>query len=265
MRSDKERIFIRCSLAGLSALIVAWISFAIGSRIFPCSEFSFCIPTLWREFFPFEHSGIAVAALIIAATAWYPLNKWPGSERRLLKKIPSFLEEEQINRAISEDADALEMMLKRSKDEGLAVAITMINEKVYIGRVVHPFNPATPTNSVGLLPLQSGYRDPITKKMELTVDYSLTMQGITEELDAADASIRVLEAKRSEYLLANLAAKLPIVDVDLRNAKIEFEKLEKTIGLFHLVIPVSQIASAHIFDSEVHAQYFSKQMIFHDE
>ncbi len=244
LRSDKERILIRSSLAGFAALTAAWIMFFFASRALP--NYSFCIPTIWREFVPFEHSGIAIAAFLIASLAWIPLNRLPG-----------FDEEEQITRAINEDADPLEMMLKRSQDEGIAVAITMINEKVYIGRVVHPFNPATPTNNVGLLPLQSGYRDPVEKKMKLTIDYSVTMADITAELDAVAEKIASLEEKRAEYLRDDLHAKAKKLDDDIEKSKAEFDRLERTIGLFSLVIPVNQIASAHIFDSDVHAKYFS--------
>lgn len=256
IRSDKERIFVRCSLAGFAALIIAWISAVIGERIFPCSAYSFCIPTIWNEAVPFENSGIAFAAFVIASTAWFPLNKWKGSNLPILRRIPSFDREVQINRAISEDADAFEMMLKRSKDEGLALAITMTNEKVYIGKVVHPFNPATPTKNIGLLPLQSGYRDPRTKRMYLTVDYSLTMQAITEELDAAANQIDELQIKRSAYIDEGLPAKAVSLDEALSEAKATFERLECIIGLFSLVVPVDKIASTHIFDSEVHAKYF---------
>jgi len=237
MRSDKERIIIRSSLAGFVALAIAWTSSVVGSFLFPCSSYSFCIPTFWNRLVPFEHSGIAVTAFTIASLAWIPLNRLGGLTR-----------EDQINRAIEEDADPLEMMLKRSKDEGLAVAITMVNEKVYIGQVVHIFNPATPTNNIGLLPLQSGYRDPDTKQMHLTVDYAVTMQKIRNELDCVDARIRELEAQNGN-------------DPELELAKKKFQTLEHTIGMFSLVIPVRQIASAHIFDSAVHAKYFQPTKI----
>lgn len=256
LRSDKERIVIRSSVAGLAALTAAWAFSLIGAWILPCENFSFCIPTIWGQLVPFEHSGIAVTAFIIASMSWYPLNKWKGSRLWPLNHIPSFDREDQINRAISDDADPLEMMLKRSKDEGCALALTMTNEKVYIGRVVHPFNPATPTTYVGLLPLQSGYRDPETKQMHLRIDYSLTMKSITEELDEIAVKIKNLETKQTEYKNASLPAKVRSLDEPLSKARDSFDELKRIIGLFSLVIPVGKIASAHVFDSGVHAKYF---------
>lgn len=247
MRSDKERIVIRSSLAGFAALSIVWLSHFIASIILPCGSYSFCIPSIWKEVLPFDHSGIAVAAFVLAAVAWYPLNTL----------VPRFKLKEQISRAIIEDADPLEMMLKRSQDQGLALAITLINEKVYVGRVIHTFNPATPTNNIGLLPLQSGYRDPVTKQMYLKIDYSSTMQRITGELDEASEKIAGLEAKREEYLRSKLPAKAEALVDQLADAKATFEGLKHTIGLFSTVIPVNQISSVHVFDSEVHSKYFS--------
>lgn len=259
LRSDKERMLIRCSLAGFTSLATVWLLSLLGDWLLPCSSYSYCIPSIWREMFPFEYSGIAIVAFLVLAFGWIPLNKWKGSHRWPLHYIQSFEREAQINRAISEDADALELMLKRSADEGVAVAITMTNEKVYVGRVVHPFNPATPTNNVGLLPLQSGYRDPVTKQMYLEIDYSSTMETITEELDAASKKIEELGAV-IEDAEAEPSAKSSTKESELERSKADFDRLERTMGLFSLVIPVGQIASAHIFDSDVHARYFSRKV-----
>lgn len=244
LRADKDRTVIRSSIAGLSSVIFVYFLHIIGSYFIPCRDSGLCIPTIWKSIAPFDNLGIPIAAFLVAATAWFPLNRW------------WFDQEREINRAINQDADPLEMMLKRAKDESLAVSITMVNEKVYIGAVTQPFNPVTPTTNIQLVPLQSGHRDPETKEMHLTINYSKTIELITKELDTVAAKIKELEGRRAGSLKDDVNKDVSKIESNLENQKKEFERLETTIGLFVLVIPVNQIASANIFDSDVHTRYF---------
>jgi hypothetical protein len=162
----------------------------------------------------------------------------------------------QIERAIREDNDALELMLLRARNEELAVAITLTNEKVYVGKITQLFNPVTPTNHIGLIPLSSGFRDATTKEMELTIDYSATISQIAKKLDLAKKRIFKLEEKRSHALKDDLEADAARIDHRLEVETKWRIKLEKSINMFLLIVPTSQIMSAYFFDSEIYTTYF---------
>jgi hypothetical protein len=241
MRSDKDRTIIRASIAGLFSIILAYILYLFGLLI-PCRE-SVCVPDMWNAIAPFENSGIPVAAFVIASLGWIPLN------------YKYYTKETELNRAINEDADPLEMLLKKAKDEGLAVSITMTNEKVYIGRIVQPFNPALPTKYVSLLPLQSGYRDASTKKMNLTINYAQAYQTMTNDLDVLASNISRLKNQRLS-LNASESEALTALDVQTIEKQNEYDNLQNVINSFIVVISANQIASANIFDANVHQRYF---------
>lgn len=239
LRSDKDRLIIRASIAGLCALILAYSANILFSWLFPCSNWGVCISSLWRENIPFEYSDISFLSLIIGAVAWYPLNF-------------IYSEQYEIDRAIKEDADPLELLLKRAQDETLAVMVTMTNHKVYIGNITHQFNPATPTSYIGLFPLKSGYRDAATKEMHLTTNYSVTYKKIGKEIDRIATILPELEKMPIEELDALLKTGHP----DYMQLVEMWEKLEHKISLFELVIPTNQIAAISFYDDEVHKKYF---------
>lgn len=242
LRSDKDRLIIRASLAGLSALILAYAGGIIGTILFPCQNYSFCIAAWWNRNIPFEYSGVSVTAFMIAATAWIPLNWY-------------FTQDREIDRAIKEDADPMELLLKRAQDDNIAVSITMNNGKIYIGFVTHKFNPATPTKSIGIFPLQSGCRESDTKRMNLTTNYSQTYEQIGKELDALSIKIEQLENEKQKFIEKD-SAQVTDLDEKLKNLDSEWNSLIHILDRFELTIPTSQIASISFFDKDVHAKYF---------
>lgn len=239
MRSDKDRLLIRASIIGLAALIIAYSVRLFFSWAFPCSNYSFCIARLWRENIPFEYSDVSFIAFWIGALGWIPFNYL-------------YSEDYEIDRAIKEDADPFELLLKRAQDETIAVLITMTNHKVYIGHITHQFNPVTPTSYIGLSPLLSGYRDTANKQMHLTVNYSKTYKQIGEEIDQISTKLEELEK-------LSLEEKDELVETghpDFWEMIHKWEELERAMGLFELVIPTNQIASICFYDDEVHKKYF---------
>ncbi|MBV9215940.1 MAG: hypothetical protein JO053_07155, partial [Acidobacteria bacterium] len=145
LRADKDRIIIRSALTGLILTFIAYAITIFYPQYFPCVEGRFCIQRWWEVNVPFEYSGVSFIAFWLGALGWLPLNLF-------------WRRQAAVNRAIRVDADPLEGVLKRSKDETLSLAITMANDKVYIGFVTHQFNPVLPTNFISMIPLQSGYR-----------------------------------------------------------------------------------------------------------
>jgi len=243
MRSDKDRLLIRASIIGLFTLMFAYAAHLFFAWLFPCSSYEICVSQLWREKIPFEFSDISFTAFLFGAFGWIPLNLF-------------YSEQEEIDRAIREDADPFELLLKRSQDETIAILITMTNHKVYICHVTHQFNPVTPTSYIGLFPLKSGYRDPVTKELHITLNYSKIYSQIGEELDSISQQIDELE-KMSPEKQTDL---LESGNQDYYQLVAQWEELAITVGLFELVIPTNQISSIFFFDDEVHGKYFAEKI-----
>jgi len=241
LRSDKDRLIIRASIAGLFALFASYALSLIGANLFPCQPNGICIATWWNLTVPFEYSGISLGAFILAAVGWWPLNLF-------------FTKEEQNDRAINEDGDPMELLLKRAQDENIAVSITMTNEKIYIGFVVHKFNPATPTNNIGIFPLQSGCREPETKRMKLTTNYSQAYEQIANEWDIITKKLLTLENEKSVKKDTDSIEKGR--DQEIEKLTKESDAFSHILDRFEVVIPVKEIASISYFDSEVHRKYF---------
>lgn len=239
LRSDKDRLLIRASIVGLFALIIAYLVHLFFVWKFPCQVNSICISRIWREKLPFEYLDVSLIAFVIGALGWIPINLF-------------YDENDEIERAIIEDADPFELLLKRAQEKTIPVSITMTNGKVYIGFIIHQLNPATPTSYVGLFPLQSGYREDMTKEMHLTINYSKTQKKIKGEIDDVAAKIAEIgkmspgeqltlsEPEHSDYM--------QLVEM--------WEKLKETSKLFELVIPTNQIASINFYDDQLQKKYF---------
>ncbi len=240
LRSDKERLLIRASIVGLFALIIAYLVHLFFVWIFPCETDSICVSRLWREKIPFEYLDVSLIAFAIGALGWIPIN------------YLFYDKDDEIDRAIKEDADPLELLLKRAQDGTIAVLLTMTNHKVYIGFITHQFNPVTPTSHIGLYPLQSGYREETTKEMHLTINCSRTHKKIGVEIENISAKISELEKMSLDEQMALCEAGHP----DYMQLVEMWEKLVETTGLFELVIPTNQIASISFYDDQLHKKYF---------
>jgi hypothetical protein len=249
MRSDKERLIIRSALAGTFLYAIAFLirrGFAWG---LPCQPDGLCLASWWNQHF----SAIAdVSVMTLGLGLTLP---W------LVNLLPWFNRTRQIARAIEETADPLENFLKRARDEELAVAITLSSGKVYIAKVTQLYNPANPTDNLGLIPLSSGYRDTETKGLILTINYTNVIAKITEKRDVTKVRMERLEARRSKTLKENKNADTNRIDKQLESAKARVQHLERQIDMFLLVLPVNQIISICFFDSEIHAEYFQTKEI----
>lgn len=239
LRADKDRIIIRSSLAGLFALFAAFAVSILIPQWWPCTGVG-CLYSWWKKHIPFEYAGVSFIAFWIGAVGWIPLNLFYSRERA-------------IARAIAEDADPLELLLVRSKDEGLSVAITLSNEKVYVGLITHQFNPATPTSNIGLLPLQSGYRDPVTKQLWLKVNYANILSEWNKRIDELADEIEYLESQLKTELAEDDRAS---IGLEILRKHQEWDTFESNSNKFEVILPVSQIRSAFIFDEGIYKERF---------
>lgn len=240
LRSDKDRLLIRASIIGLFSLILAFAIHLLFKWLFPCSSYKICLTQIWKENIPFEYLDISLIAFFIGATFWYPFNFY-------------YTNNYEIDRAIKEDANPLELLLKRAQDETIAVLITMVNHKVYMGLITHQFNPATPTSHIGIFPLKSGYRDVATKAVTIGVNYTTTYQSILDDIESLAEKIEVIEIN------SQFATIKGNQDSDYWTLIERWEHLEDTINLFEVVIPTSQIASISYYDDEVYTKYFTNE------
>ncbi len=234
-------MLIRASIAGLFFLVPAYFLSIVVPYYFPCRSGSgFCLYSWWAEHVKFEYMGVSMIAFVMGATLWWPLNFWHQRES-------------EIDRIIEEDADPLEQTLKESADMELPLAITLSNEKVYVGVVTHQFNPATPTNNIAIFPLQSGYRDPVTKQLYLKVNYAVIVQKMRDRIDQLAKDIAAIEHEHEERCRGKQMAEC---NHDPRDSYEQWERIENKIGLFEVVIPVNQITSVFFFDGDVYEEYF---------
>lgn len=249
LRSDKDRLLIRASIAGLFLLIVSYAFTSYFQYRFPCDTETNCLYTWWKRNVPFDHAGTALLAFFLGAFGWWPLNFF-------------FTQKKAIDWAIKEDADPLEQALKESSDSQQPLAITLTSGKVYVGIVTHQFNPATPTNNIAVFPLHSGYREKDTHGLYLTTNYAVVAQKLSAEVDDLldriyenDRSLTQLRAKK--ILTKNEVDKIDKLQSSLPGLMAEWLETQDKVNLFQVVIPVNQIASVFYFDESIFEEYFS--------
>ena len=113
-----------------------------------------------------------------------------------------------------------ELLILRSVQKNRPVMFTMDDCKVYIGWVIRAPHPTEHRKSIRLLPLASGFRDSITRTVELTTDYVGAIESIMS-------------------------------DDDMDSNHLTFED-------FEVVLPVDKIASSHPFDFSAYEHFQQK-------
>lgn len=263
VRSDKERLLIYASIAGLIFFIISYALYIIGtlaSRFFdPCPTFSICIPQWWNQFVNIPYAGIALGSFLLGITLWWPLNRFLNY-RRLSQVEPStlfdpnhwqfFENSDEIERVVLKDDDPLEILLFKAQQKKKHVIVTMDDSKVYVGKVSSISNPGRPTSNISLLPEVSGFRDPATRCVMFTTDYR----------DALN------EAKQWKRELILQATQVMAADkVESRRLAENWEDLKDVSRQFVLVIPVARISSICFFDYKIHENFFKSQIVVSQE
>jgi hypothetical protein len=159
LRSENYRLLFLAAQWGLIFLAMAAMIRAIGMLLQSFIPSLTVVNKVWHFIFPFDYSGTAALALLLGATSWRLLN------RRLSSEI-------EVDRSIREKGDPLEVLLKDAMRDARPVLLTIKSGKVYVGQVIANFNPAHDVQSVKLLPIFSGYRDPKNQEVTFTTDYT---------------------------------------------------------------------------------------------
>jgi len=103
---------------------------------------------------------------------------------------------------IAEDGDPLNMLLRRADANQKTLLVTLKGGKVYVGFLSSTSPPGTPTRSVGLLPTKSGYRHPVTKEVQYTINYADALSTINLEIDLHEKRLDNINSKIAEVEIA---------------------------------------------------------------
>jgi Family of unknown function (DUF6338) len=131
----------------------------------------------------------------------------------------------ELRRTISDWNDYLEELLTDALDSTRQVSITLHTGKVYVGFVVRTFNPAYDRKYIVILPTMSGYRAATTHQLIFDTDYTRVYQALMEEDES---------------------------------------RLVRGVNDFQIVVPVSQVVSANLFDWEAY-QRFNEVSLEHEQ
>lgn len=129
-----------------------------------------------------------------------------------------FKKDREAVRAVENWGDFLELLLNRSMTNTEQLSISLASGKAYIGFVTSSFDPAFDRKYMLLLPTLSGYREHDTRELVVTHDYAEVYQQLIDK----DAS-----------------------------------ELFAIADEFQLVIPVSEIVTASLFDPKVYELFES--------
>lgn len=226
MRMDGQRLLLSSACAGAAFLFVSTLLVGIGES----TQVGQAINRVWHQTVPFEYSGRAALAFLLGTFLHLLLNRF-------------WVKDKEVQRVILDKADALEVMFRRAVGEKRLVAMTVKNNKVYVGRVTRNFNPAFPLEHINIVPVLSGYRDPTDKRVLFNHFYLEVYDKLRAEFEAELTQI----AESNHLDVTNAEVKSQIqTQVEKRMSTAEFE----------LVIPRGEIQSVNFFDQKVHEKHF---------
>lgn len=165
LRSENYRLLFLAAEFGLYLLILA-AGLRLISTIGVVPIVS-SIDHLWHRLVPFDFAGTAFLAFFLGLTLWKPVNWFFG-----------FDSETEVDRAIRDKADPLELLLKDAMRNSKAVLVTLDSGKVYVGHVIANFNPAYDVRSIKISPIVSGYRKQDDQTVVFNIDYTELLTSI---------------------------------------------------------------------------------------
>ncbi len=163
-------LILWAALAGVLLLAIAHlvVVFAI-SPIWAESPNRFA--SLWNEIFPAPYSLSFTLAFLLGCLPWvlFTLLAWCPYTSKKVKN----LNDKMVGKAIKRFGNGAENLFYEATKGKQQISITTKSGKVYIGYIIRrkPVALHSDSSYVGILPTASGYRDAVTKKMELTTDY----------------------------------------------------------------------------------------------
>jgi hypothetical protein len=288
MRADKERIILFAAVAGLVALVIAFILRSLAASFIPCEKFPNlpCLVTWWDKHVPFPYSDVSVIAFTLGAVLWIPLNKgvltWIGAlperdsweplgtsaKKVFVKGWPYLVEGDRV---VAEDGDPLNMLLRRAGANQKTLSLTLKSGKVYVGFLSSTSPPGSATRSIGLVPTRSGYRHPLTKDVAYTINYADALSNINQEIDIHERRLQNIENKivEVEAQIAKDSTSPEVKKLQSRISRLQkrrratvkrINRRDAILLDFRIVIPVEEISSISIYREDVRERYFSKPL-----
>ncbi len=107
-----------------------------------------------------------------------------------------------VGRAVDLFGNELEILFKNSVKYGWPIQITLKNDKVYLGYIDSTPLPSK-TNYFDLMPLYSGYRDPVTKELQFTTSYETVHDLLELSGQENKIGMMIVVIKQDEVLSAS--------------------------------------------------------------
>jgi hypothetical protein len=168
LRSENHRLLFLSAQYGLLFLGVAATVRGIWTILRYLYPPLTIVNNIWHIFFPFDFSGTAILALLIGATSWKYFNRRVDNDK-------------EVDNPIREKGDPLEVLLKDAMRDTRPVLLTIKSGKVYVGTITATFSPAYDVQSIKIMPILSGYRDPKDQTVAFTTDYFSLLTQIHEQ------------------------------------------------------------------------------------
>ncbi|NJL58149.1 hypothetical protein HC928_25820 [bacterium] len=210
----------------LSSAIAGAILLAFSLIIVKFAIYSFAkeLEEEWVSIIPFPYSDISTFAFVLGCLTWFPLNYF-------------FNRDKEVRRVIQESNDFLEILLEKALSETKLISVTLKSGKVYIGFVTSNFDPSYDRKFLKLLPLKSGYREPVEKTLIITTDYSCVYVALAEkEREPAEKTLIITTDYSPVY--ETLAEKERYSD-------------------FEIIISVPEVQTVNIFDPDAYTLFNS--------
>lgn len=185
VRLEGYHLYFRCALSGSIFFLLAMALFWVMVAYLPESILSVGHDVKRSFDRVFSTSGSAVfgatvislLSILIAYVLLHIVN------RIVPKEYAAFL-------AIQ--YDDLELLIYRAVTQLKAVSITVENGKVYVGWILFGFEANDERKFIRMLPIMSGYRDEVTKKVSFTTFYEPIIEAITQSTDLEDSDFEVI-------------------------------------------------------------------------
>lgn len=103
-------------------------------------------------------------------------------------------QDKEARRTIQDWNDFLEVLLERAQRDVKLISLTLKSRKVYVGIVTRSFDPVNERKHIAILPIKSGFRDFHNLELTFTTDYArVYAQIIRRQVSVAAGGIRDFE------------------------------------------------------------------------
>jgi hypothetical protein len=190
--------------------------------------------SVWHYVLPYPQLGAPIGSLFVGVILPLILNLRWGEKDQNAKSYAAF-------------SDYLGLLFFNAQIKKKPVMVTLRNGKVYIGYINGCNTPGKHDGggSVRMQPALSGYRRHVTHEMFITTDYTRVLESIRSDVESERS---ILE----ELLTNNDKGKIVAQKKELM--KVESDA-EERLDNFKLVLSISDIVSATIFDKSVYGQF----------